>query len=283
MRKLIVIAMAAFMLVSFVSVSHAKVLVKGTSVVKISEDINMGEDLHFEDLVAIRGNINVKGKVDGDVVAVLGSVHLYPSARVGGDVVSVGGNIIRDTGSNVGGDIVNIMANKEAINMMNSYAPVVAVMGIGGFLVMKLLMFIGFIALAVVLVSIMMKQVGVISSKIEKNWLKSLLWGVVSYILICPVAFLLLITIVGAPLILIELVLISAAMIMGFVAISQLIGKKFTKAIRRPNQPMLTEVICGMVLLFLLELVPVVGPLVKWIAVTMGFGSAVMTKLGTKA
>ncbi len=77
MKKVFVFVLAAFLIVSFASVSHARVLVKGASVVKIGENINMGEGMMFKDLVAIKGDVNVKGDVGGDVIAVMGVVHLY--------------------------------------------------------------------------------------------------------------------------------------------------------------------------------------------------------------
>jgi hypothetical protein len=143
-------------------------------------------------------------------------------------------------------------------------------------------MFLGFIGLAMIIISFMTKQIGVISSKIEKQWLKTLLWGILGYILICPVAILLAITIVGMPLIMVEAVLVSIALTMGYIAASQLIGKKFTKAIRKPNQPMIVEVAWGLAILFLIDFIPFLGPLVKCLVLTMGFGSAIVTKLGQK-
>jgi hypothetical protein len=281
-KKLFVLVLAAFFLVSMFSISHARVLVKDSSVVKVNEDINAGQNLSLKDLVAINGNINVKGDIGGDVVAVLGSVHLFPTARVAGDVTAVGGSVVKDEGAKINGRITEIAIGKEGEKMAGAYAPLIATAGIGGFLVLKTLMFLGFIGLSMIIVSFMTKQIGVISSKIEKQWLKTFLWGLLGYILICPLAILLAITIVGIPLIVVELVLISIAVSMGYIAASQLIGKKFTKTIRKPNQPMIVEVIWGLLILFLVDLIPVVGPLIKWLALTFGFGGAIVTKLGQK-
>jgi len=281
-KKLFVLVLTAFILISMISISHARVLVKDTSIVKVNEDINMGQGLIFKDVVAINGNVNVKGDVGGDVVAVLGNVHLFPTAKVAGDVVSIGGKIVKDEGSKIKGEITEMAISKEGVKMIEMYAPLIGTMGMGGFLVFKVLMFLGFIGLAMIIISFMTKQIGVISSKIEKQWLKTLLWGILGYILICPVAILLAITIVGMPLIMVEAVLVSIALTMGYIAASQLIGKKFTKAIRKPNQPMIVEVAWGLAILFLIDFIPFLGPLVKCLVLTMGFGSAIVTKLGQK-
>ena len=283
MKKLFVFALAAFLLISIATVSHARVLVKDSSVVKLNEDINMGQGLIFKDLVAIKGNINVKGDVGGDIVAVLGSIHLYPTARVAGDVVSIGGKIEKDEGAKVKGEITEIVIGKGGEKMAEVYAPLVVGMGVGGLLVLKALAFLGFIGLSMIIVSFMTGQIGAISSKIEKEWLKTLLWGIAGFVLIGPIAILLAITVIGIPLIIVEMILVSIAMFAGYIAVSQLIGKKFTKAIRRPNQPMIVEVLWGLAILFLVDMIPVLGMIVKCLAMTFGFGSAIMTKLGKKA
>ena len=283
MKKLFVCALTAFLLVSIVSVSHARVLVKDSSVVKLNEDINMGQGLIFKDLVTIKGNINVKGDVGGDIVAVLGNIHIFPTARVAGDVVSIGGKITRDEGAKVKGEITEIIIGKGGEKMAEVYAPLVVGMGVGGLLLLKALAFLGFIGLSMMIVSFMTGQIGAISSKIEKEWLKTLLWGIAGFVLIGPIAILLAITVIGIPLIIVEMILVSIAMFAGYIAVSQLIGKRFTKAIRRPNQPMIIEVLWGLAILFLVDMIPVLGMIVKCLAMTFGFGSAIITKLGKKA
>ena len=89
MKKNIILVLVALLLISLSGLAaDAKVFPPGSSVVKIGEDINVGEKLTFKELVSIKGNINVKGQVDKDVVSVLGTVHLFPSAKVGGDVIA---------------------------------------------------------------------------------------------------------------------------------------------------------------------------------------------------
>ena len=283
MKKLFVFALAAFLLVSMASISHARVLVKDSSVVKLNEDINMGQGLIFKDLVTIKGNINVKGDVGGDIVAVLGNIHIFPTARVAGDVVSIGGKITRDEGAKVKGEITEIIIGKGGEKMAEVYAPLIVGMGVGGLLLLKALAFLGFIGLSMIIVSFMTGQIGAISSKIEKEWLKTLLWGIAGFVLIGPIAILLAITVIGIPLIIVEMILVSIAMFAGYIAVSQLIGKRFTKAIRRPNQPMIIEVLWGLAILFLVDMIPVLGMIVKCLAMTFGFGSAIITKLGKKA
>jgi hypothetical protein len=173
---------------------------------------------------------------------------------------------------------------KEGVkmNMVNTYCPYMGAI-IGGTLFFKVLILLGFIGLAMITVSYLTPQLGVISAKIEKQWLNTFLWGILGVLLILPVAVLLAITIIGIPLIIVEMLFISIAMTLGFLSISQLIGKSFTKAIKRAGQPMLLEIVWGLLILFLVDLIPGIGMLIKIVAVTIGFGAAILTKFGTNA
>ena len=80
------------------------------------------------DVVTIRGTIEVKGDVDGDVVSVLGSVVLDSTASISGDVVSVGGKIHRHKQASVGGDIVQTSITGVKVDDGNEHVTV----GVGG-------------------------------------------------------------------------------------------------------------------------------------------------------
>jgi hypothetical protein len=286
MRKFWVYLFVLLACSTFVTSADARVLVRDNNVVKIGENVNMGADMNLKDIVVIKGDANIKGTVAGDVVAVFGKVHIFPTARVTGDIVTIGGLVIKDAGSIVGGEITQIAigGGKEAakMNMAGEYGPYMGSI-IGGTLFFKVMILLGFIGLAMVVISFMTKQVGVISSKIETQLLNSLLWGVLGTLLILPVALLLAITIIGIPLIFIEMLFLSVAMTLGYLAMSQLIGKSVTKALKKAGQPMLLEVIWGLLILFLIELIPGLGMVVKCAALTIGFGAAILTKLGSNA
>src|SRR5262249_18522581 len=62
------------------------------SIVRLGTDIEIDSTEVVDDaVVALFGNITVRGRVGGDVVAVLGSVRLEPGSVVDGDAVAIGG------------------------------------------------------------------------------------------------------------------------------------------------------------------------------------------------
>jgi hypothetical protein len=60
------------------------------------------------DVVAVFGSVRVDGAVSGSVVSVLGSVRLGPGATVSGDAVAVGGELDLERGATVHGESVSV-------------------------------------------------------------------------------------------------------------------------------------------------------------------------------
>ena len=69
--------------------------------------VNEGETIDG-DVVSIAGSTRVDGTVNGNAVAVGGSLILGPHADVQGDAVAIGGGLQRDPGSRIGGKVVDI-------------------------------------------------------------------------------------------------------------------------------------------------------------------------------
>lgn len=57
------------------------------------------------DIVAVGGSIHVDGDVNGDAVAIFGSLRLNEDASVAGDAVAIGGRVYRHPSANVKGEV----------------------------------------------------------------------------------------------------------------------------------------------------------------------------------
>ena len=281
MKKTYVVTIFLLGLMVFSSLSFAAEKGNEKSIVKIGGDVVVPLGKEIEDAVAVGGSVTVQGTVS-DAVAVGGSVYLKPTARVKGDAVSIGGEVVIEKGAVISGDIVEV-SPIQIMPFAKGFKEWGLKWGIAGMIFARILVFIGFLALAVLLTAVFNKYIGVVSIQVEGQWLRTFLWGVLGLILVAPIIILLAISILGIPLIPLFLIVFLAASILGYIAVAQLVGKKITVAFRKPNQPMILEVIIGMLLLGIVCLIPVIGFLVRSVVATLGLGGVILTKFGTKA
>jgi len=212
------------------------------------------------------------------VVAVGGSVLLNSGAMVGGDVVALGGTIEQEEGAWVQGSMVEL-AFANLPSLLGTLCPsrwhdlFWIARGI------SFLASLAFLALALLIVSLIPRTVGIISATMERDLLKAGGWGLLGVLLTAPLAFLLALSIVGIPLILLEIIFVISAAILGYVAAAQLLGKKVTHALKRPNQPIVWETLWGLILLWVIGWIPFLGWLVKSIAGLVGLGGVISSLL----
>jgi hypothetical protein len=83
----------------------------GNDQVKFGGSLTVNQDEVVDgDVVAIGGSVHVDGKVNGDAVAIGGGLVLGPKADVQGDAVVIGGRLSRDPGAHIGGKVVDVGA-----------------------------------------------------------------------------------------------------------------------------------------------------------------------------
>ena len=265
LKKLFIILSSLFL----VSMSFA-----GTQdILKFGTDVAIADGVHVSTVVAIGGDVRVNGTVDNDVVSIGGSIVLEKKARVNGNVISVGGTVIRKKGARVKDKIIET-SPADISAMINS---IPASQSTDLFHVFKIFRLVGFIALALLIVALFPRQIGLVSLRIEVDPLKTFFWGVLGILLIVPVAVLLIISVAGIMLIPLEIAIVTCAFIFAYVAFSQLIGKKLAATLKKLNLPIIIETCIGIGVLFCLSFIPVIGALVVMIGNIVGFGSIIMT------
>jgi hypothetical protein len=290
LRKFIVVLVLCAIAVSSPSLAQktnetakdiiAKTLASAPDIVKVGADVTVISGTNVNSAVAIGGNADIAGNIAKDVVAVGGSITLRSTARVNGNTVAIGGIIKKEPGARIAGEIkeVSMPHNLTALTVFGSkLAPsflLVATVFAG------LLTFLGILAIAITASILFPKKVGWTSAAIEHFPVKSFLWGVLWFILALPIALLLVISIIGIPLVVAQFVIYGVAEVLGYVAVSQILGKKLLMSFRKYNQPMVSEVVWGVVLVTLLSMVPFVGALVAIIVFPMGLGAVWMSRFG---
>jgi hypothetical protein len=278
---------------------------RSEKVYSITHDIvKTGRDIVVEEyekvdggVVAIGGDVTVKGTVTGDVVAVGGDVLVASTGVIEGDAVSVGGEVKKETGARVKGTKAVVNFFPKNFSTFPSFFG--AFQGLALFArIIKIMLF---LFLGIVVISIVPKNVAKVKDQIGQDFLKSALVGFAGEILILPIFLLLIVTIIGIPVAILVLpLLILATFILGYTGISYLIGEKLKESTSlKPDTPILTVVVGILAVEAVLLVARVVGIfghlfspfswiltfigwMIWYVAITVGFGASILTRLGTR-
>jgi hypothetical protein len=271
-------------------------------IVKMGDNVVVEKDeVVKEDVVAIGGNITIKGKVNGDAVAVGGKILITSTGMIEGDAVSVGGGIEKEPGGVIQGDAVDTRFPFISYGIFphshffehQPFNPAFAIRGL--MLFARIIKIMIFLLLAIIVFAIAPKNVEKIKSKIDHDFWVSLLVGFAVAILIAP-AFLILfvllcITIIGIPVALIALPLaVAAYFLLAYTSGAYFLGVKIKeKTPLKPKTTMMTLIVGVLaveVVLLLARLIGIFGgPLyiLGWIMVAFGwviFGLIIAVGLG---
>ena len=194
--------------------------------------------------------------------------------------MAIGGVIVRGSGAKVAGSTTEI--NLSDITGMLTTAVNEDWEGWSWlFAIVSLFFFLCILALALIAVVFLPRQLRRIAGAIVENPWRASVWGIGGLVLIVPLAALLTISVVGIILIPLELTLAVCASLMGFVAVAHLIGRVALSAKKRAEEKLLREALWGLVILWLIGWIPYLGWLVKVCAVVLGLGGTLMTRFGT--
>ena len=250
------------------------------SIVKIGSDVMIESGMKVRNVVAIGGQITVDGVVDNNVVAVGGSVVLTKKAVVGGSVTALGGVIVSARDAQVSGSMMEL-------NSSNLYETLTAAMSAEWegwswiFAVISLAIFLAILVVALLVVALLPKPVRIVAEAIRENTFKVVLCGLLGLVLIAPLALLLTISVVGIALIPLEVIIVVASVLLGFIAVGQLIGGSVLRLFKRPKRGIVRETFWGLIVLWLLGWLPYIGWMVKALAIVLGLGAVLITRFGT--
>ncbi|HAJ25717.1 MAG TPA: hypothetical protein DCG53_00455 [Syntrophus sp. (in: bacteria)] len=258
----------------------ANVQAENATIFKIGEDITVEEGVRVNHVLAINGQITVSGTVEGNVIAINKSIVLTRKAVVKGNILTIGGVIVRGKGAEVQGTITAINSS----NISDAITTVLSGEWEGWswvFAIISLTIFFSVLIIAVLIVILIPKPVRVIAASIQEETVKITLWGLLGMVLVVPLAILLTISVIGIVLIPLEMILIVSAGLLGFIAMSQILGQKLYALFKRPPQHIIRETFWGLVVLWLIGWIPYIGWMVKVLALMMGLGAVIYTRFGS--
>ena len=127
------------------------------------------------------------------------------------------------------------------------------------------------------MVAVQPKPFNLISNNVKQNLGKIILWGILGLVLLIPLAIFLAISVIGIPLIALEVFFVGIAFLVGYIAIAQLIGDKIAALMKRPALGVIWLTVMGLLALWLIGWVPFLGSLIKGIVIVLGFGGVLLT------
>ena len=246
--------------------------------VRIGGNVVVDEGTEVKDAVAVGGSVTVNGKVRKSAVAVGGSVILGPNAVIGKDVVALGGAVQQAQGSKIHGEVVELNIPGFSAIMPFFFEGTSS----SWFWTFKIVSLLGFLALAVLLIALLPKPFNLISNNVQQNLGKIILWGILGLVVLIPLAIFLAISVIGIPLIALEVFLAGIAFLVGYIAIAQLIGDKIAALMKRPALNVIWMTVMGLFALWLVGWVPFLGSLIKAVAIVLGFGGVLATLFTSK-
>jgi MFS family permease len=264
-------------LLGYTTAVHAE----ATSVVKINNDVTIEENMKVQNVFVLRGQITINGTVEQNVVAIGGSIVLTRTAVVNGDVVALGGIIVMGKGADVHGTLTEINSS----NISAAISDLLSDDWEGWswlFAIFSVVVFFAILILALLIVALIPKPIQVIAETIKTNTFKVSLSGLLGLLLIVPIAVLLTISVIGIVLIPLEMILVVSAALLGFIAVSQLVGRRVLMLIKRTGGGVIRQTFWGLITLWLIGWIPYVGWIIKVLAVVLGLGGVIMTRFGTK-
>jgi len=259
------------------------VFAENRNVIKIARDLTIEEGTQIRNAIVIGGQITVDGHVENHVVVIGGSIVLTNTAVIGGNTISIGGVVAMGRGAEVQGDIIEI--NLDTISEAMSNALSDEWEGWSWiFAMVSLFIFVGFLAFSLLIVHFIPTPIRIVSKAVREIPLKVVTWGIGGLVMVVPLFVLLAISVIGIVLIPLEVALVLCAVIIGFIAVSQLIGEALFTFLKRHDQNMmLRETIWGLIILWVIGWIPFLGLTIKVLAIVFGMGGVLVTRFGTRS
>jgi hypothetical protein len=290
----------------------------GGARVRFGGDVTVAEDeVIGDDVVAILGSARVDGRVDGNVVAVGGSIHLGPKASVRGDVTAVGGSVERADGTEVSGQINEIRIGRPTFGPFVNVHPwrdwhwfgdtVRNPFG-GSFDLMATLVRVGLVGLlAALMIAVVPTPVRRVADRVATEPWRSGFVGLAAQLLFVPLlvitVVILAVSIIGIPLLLLvpfALIAVAIALVMGFAGSACALGRWIGSRAGGGVPGLLVSLVVGVAVVFALTIIarflglaglPVgillgavlaVGFFVEYVAWTVGLGGLLLSRFGRR-
>ena len=216
------------------------------------------------------GNLNINGEVLGSAYLAIdpdGSLILYPQANIAGNLEYTAkkpANIM--SGAKIGNEekFTELQVEKK-VPARNKFSLFFLTWWLAGLL--------GTLVVGLVTVLIFKDYTFKVQKQIDKNILMAILRGL-AYLILTPIALVILaITVIGLPLALILSALYAITLFLTKIFVGVYLGEKIIRLFNKKIEiPLIWSMILGVIIIYLLCLIPYIGWLAKLIVVLWGLG-----------
>ena len=257
-------------------------------IVSIFKDVEISKDtVTSGNVVALFGDITIRGIVEGDAVAVFGRIKV--EGTVARDVVSVfggitvapGGSIERSATAVLGHGVINNgNINRDIINIMGFFPFGTSPMAM---IIMLLLVLtvvkqmVAFIFSAIIL-HLFPEKFNMMATDIKNETGKKALIGILVYLGGFVLSTILIMTVIGAPLVLLIIPVILLLEFASNTTIKISVGRKIATVLGK-NWTIMMELLIGSIVYTLLEL-SIIGKLITFVMKLIGLGELINSRFG---
>lgn len=241
------------------------------SVVAIFGDIQM-KGAVTGDVVAIFGDVKIDGPTKGNVVAIFGDLHLASKAAVNGDTVQIlGGRTIEEPGAIVTGQKVSLAG--FGLNGLPNAGIILVI-----FMLITLVKIIIDYLISIIAVLVFPERFENMASAALDNMGKKFLIGILIILGFYILSAVLVMVIIGIPFMLLLVPAMALLSFTGNTAVKLAIGKRIGSGREKPWSQMM-ELFIGTLVYALVE-ITLVGKSVTFLAKAVGIGAVIDTKGG---
>jgi hypothetical protein len=206
------------------------------------------------DVTVIGGDADIDGRIDGDLTVVGGALHRGPDSVITGEVTSVGPSLTSY--------VPFIPSASSSVMARENH---------------KLMMWLTYSVIVLLAFLLFPVRVRAALDRVEHHPGLSAAVGVLALVAVFPIMILLLISVIGIPLVPVEILAVFAAILIGHAALSMLIGRRLYELILPRTTPSpIAALILGLIVVSAAGIVPVLGPLVMCLVWLVGLGAAIL-------
>lgn len=245
----------------------------------VGGSVTLRSGAEARDVVAVGGHVTLEaGASARQAVAVGGDVRVGPGASVEQDAVSVGGKVQVDPSGDVGGEQTAVsipgvsgLISKLSHAQVKAHSPAWSLAG-------ALARYAVYLALSLLVLLLFQRRVEVVAASIEATPAKALVAGLLGLVAQPFLAILLVVTVIGIPLVLVQVLGVLVAGVFGFTALAWWLGRRLPVSLSRGT--MVLQLALGMAIVFVATQIPVLGWLAWTSAVIITFGAVLRTRFG---